>query len=1283
MTSSGAPPAVTSAGRVELRAPPTVEPDEASGAALVGVLPMLGSLGALLAMGALSGADHGRAYVATGAFALAALCLVVAQLDRARVLHRRRVLRARWAYLRYLDGVRREARDAADSLRLAARRRFPDPHDLPVHASADDPGRIPLPRDGSLPMRFGVGAARASPELALPAAGVDERADYAAAAALQRLVGSQQTVDGVPATLDLATTTRIQLSGPRQQARSLARAMVCSAVATHPPTRLAVAVLCDEGGRPLWDWLKWLPHALDQRSGDAAGPARLVATSAGTLADLMADAPEGRHLLLVVDGTDLPDGRPGLSGPGVTLVEVGGGTRRDRGLTEGEVRIELDREAATVHWADRPASGCVSDRCDPVTAEALARGLARPTAASTTTGLGLSRLPGPAGSAAVAVRWAPRPARDRLRVGFGVGASGEPVHLDLKEAARGGMGPHGLVVGATGSGKSELLRTLVLGLALTHPPDDLALVLVDFKGGATFAGVAGLPHVSALVTNLAGELALVDRAEDVLGGELVRRQELLRAAGNIASVHDYERARSAGTRLPPLPALLIVVDEFTELLAARPDFIDLFGTIGRVGRSLGLHLLLASQRLDEGRLRGLDAHLSYRICLRTFSAAESLAVLGAPDAAALPPTPGVGYLRTHPESLVRFSATYVSDSMPARAPLLGSSAVLPYTVAPVGTRRSGPLLRSCDVEASFLDQAVGAMTGLGPTAHRMWLPPMGAPETLGGLLPDLGADPLLGLTSAASRIAGPLRVPVGIVDRPRAHRRDTLTLDLTGAHGHVAVVGAPRSGTSTLLCTLVAGLALSGTPRETRIFVLDFGGGTLGAFSGLPHVAAVADRSDLALARRAVVEARRILDHRDAGAGDDGVGDVFVVVDGWSSMRGVAEDLEWELQDLAQRGLGFGVHLVVGTTRWSDLRTSLRDLFGTRLELRLGDPQDSEVDRRTAALVPTTRPGRGLTHEGLHFLAALPRIDGVAETDTLGAGVDDLVARVAGAWSGPTVPRLRPLPRRVGLDQVRRLAPVDRRLLLGLAERTMAPVGLDLHEGGHLLVFGDTGSGKTAVLRTCLREIVRSHSPHEAQLVLVDHRRALLGEASDDHVLHDLVSDSQIGPALAELAVYLQGRLPGPDVTARQLHDKSWWSGADVFVLVDDYDLVAPTSASPLHALVPLLPYARDIGLHLFLARRASGSARALHDPVLQRLRDLAVPGLLLSGSPSEGPLVGDERPTPAPPGRGRLVTRGRDVEALQIAWTDPVTLPSAPAGPEHPARDLPGGGAHEVLEGT
>ena len=178
--------------------------------------------------------------------------------------------------------------------------------------------------------------------------------------------------------------------------------------------------------------------------------------------------------------------------------------------------------------------------------------------------------------------------------------------------------------------------------------------------------------------------------QDALSGEMVRRQELLRDAGNFASVRDYERARTAGEHLAPLPSLFIVVDEFSEMLSAKPEFIDLFVAIGRLGRSLGLHLLLASQRLEEGRLRGLESHLSYRIGLRTFSAQESRTVLGVPDAYELPPMPGLGFLKPDQSTLLRFKAAYVcGPPASARAPAVTRDesgvlqGILPWTITEV------------------------------------------------------------------------------------------------------------------------------------------------------------------------------------------------------------------------------------------------------------------------------------------------------------------------------------------------------------------------------------------------------------------------------------------------------------------------------------------------------------------------------------------------------------------------------------------------------------------------
>ena len=196
-------------------------------------------------------------------------------------------------------------------------------------------------------------------------------------------------------------------------------------------------------------------------------------------------------------------------------------------------------------------------------------------------------------------------------------------------------------------------------------------------------------------------------------------------------------------------------------------------------------------------------------------------------------------------------------------------------------------------------------------------------------------------------------------------------------------------------------------------------------------------------------------------------------------------------------------------------------------------------------------------------------------------------------------------------------------------------------------MLGDGQSGKSVVLRALAQEIMRTRTPQQAQLVVVDYRRALLGEIPDEYLLNYLTSAAQAQPALRDLATYLENRIPGPDVTPEQLRDRSWWTGAEVFVLVDDYDLVATQQSSPVAALQPLLAQARDVGLHLAVARRSGGASRALYEPVIQSLRDLAMPGLMLSGSPDEGPLLGNLRPTPAtarprPADHPRARCRGR-----------------------------------------
>ncbi|MFI7490312.1 type VII secretion protein EccCb [Micromonospora echinaurantiaca] len=841
---------------------------------------------------------------------------------------------------------------------------------------------------------------------------------------------------------------------------------------------------------------------------------------------------------------------------------------------------------------------------------------------------------------------------DYLRVPIGVDDGGAPVLLDLKESAQDGMGPHGLLVGATGSGKSELLRTIVVALAARHSSADLNLVLIDFKGGATFSSLEGLPHTSAVITNLADQLPLVERTREALAGELVRRQELLRSAGNYVSRLDYERARDAGAPLAPLPSLLIICDEFSELLAAQPDFIDLFVMIGRLGRSLGVHLLLATQRLEEGRLRGLDTHLSYRIGLRTFSAFESRTVLGVPDAYELPNAPGHGYLKTG-AAMTRFRATYVSG--PPALTGVDAGATVPPELA----------------GRSLLHVVVHQLRAGRPPAHQIWLPPLAEPPTLDELLP-LTRKPARGLTSTVG--AGSLTAPVGVVDRPYEQRRDPLLVDLAGAGGNVAVVGASLSGKSTMLRSLLASLALTHTPREVQFFCLDFGGGALRSLTALPHVSGVAGRRDTEAVRRTVAEVVALLDGREARFAEQGVesmasyrqrraagefpddpfGDVFLVVDGWNILRLEYAELEETVTLLAQRGLQYGVHVVLTAIRWSELRLSMRDLLGTKLELRLGDPNESEFNRRTAANVPEAAPGRGLTRDRLHFLTALSRLDGKHSVDDLAEATAALADQVAEAWPGRAAPPVRMLPRRLTRAELNEVSdPSAAGLPIGVDEASLAPVYLDLDSDPHLTVFGDAECGKSNLLRLVAQQLVARRTPAEARLVVADYRRSLLGAVPAEHLLEYAPSNQGFAQALASIREAMTNRLPGPDVTTEQLRTRSWWRGPELFILVDDYDLVASAGNNPLSVLHDLLPQARDIGLHLILARRVGGLARALYEPVLQRLRELDSPGLLMSGNREEGQVLGTLRPQPMPPGRGTLVRRRDGARLIQTALAE------------------------------
>ena len=375
---------------------------------------------------------------------------------------------------------------------------------------------------------------------------------------------------------------------------------------------------------------------------------------------------------------------------------------------------------------------------------------------------------------------------------------------------------------------------------------------------------------------------------------------------------------------------------------------------------------------------------------------------------------------------------------------------------------------------------------------------------------------------------------------------------------------------------------------------------------------------------------------------DEPATDLLLVVDGYLTLRTEFDDLEARLLPLAAQGLAYGLHLAVSATRWSELRPALKDLLGARLELRLGEPAESEVDRRRAATVPAL-PGHGLAPDGAPLVLAAPRA--AADADAAA-----LVGRVAEACHGPGFAPVRLLPSRIDVAD---LPPGGPGIPLGVDEDRLARVELDPAAEPHLVCFADAESGKTTLLRLVAQGIVGRSTPEQARVIVVDPRRGLLGDVPDTHLIGYASTAEQASTAARTLAESLRKRLPGPEVTPRALRERSWWRGPEVYLLIDDYDLVAPsgTAAHPLLPIAEFLPQAKDVGLHVVVARRCGGAGRALFDPLLGRLRELGAPGLVLNGSPDEGALVDSVKASPQPPGRGVLVDRRRGARRVQLAW--------------------------------
>ena len=504
--------------------------------------------------------------------------------------------------------------------------------------------------------------------------------------------------------------------------------------------------------------------------------------------------------------------------------------------------------------------------------------------------------------------------------------------------------------------------------------------------------------------------------------------------------------------------------------------------------------------------------------------------------------------------------------------------------------------------------------------HQVWVAPLPAVEPLDAVL--TGPPWWHG----GERAEG-LRAVVGRLDLPAEQRTQPFELDLSGSGGHLAVVGSPRTGKSTVLRTLAASLIWRHTPAQVQLYAIDLGGGLLSALAGAPHVGGIAGKLDREAVTRVVRQLRTEVEDREQAfreAGHESMSDargagafadLFLLIDGWEAFKREFEGLDRELEELAATGLSFGVHVVVAANRWAEIRPALLDNLGTRLELRLHDAIDSLVSRQAASSLPAEVPGRGLTTDALHFQIALPRVDGVAE-DEDGGGARNArrrrgraLERRAGAADPPPAARARPAAAAAAVAARGRA--VRRR-----GARARPRVG----------ALRRPGPALPGVRRQPERQVVAAARPRSRPGRGVSARAAAAGggrrPALADRPRARSARDDLCGVAARRPG---GGRAPARDrrradgpADASPLAGPTW-VGPRYVVLFDDYDLVTGPTGGPLQPLLDVLAVGGDVGLNVVLARRVGGSARGAYEAVFSRLRELGSPGMLLSGDRGRG----------------------------------------------------------------
>lgn len=1257
----------------------------------------------------------------------------------------------RRSYLRRLDEDRDEVQRAAAEQRRSQLFVHADPQQLDTVIGGP---RMWERRSGDpdfLDVRLGIGVQQASDSavtLQWPEVPVGEELEPVTGGALRDFILEQSKIRGIGKVLSLRSKPGFSfVAGSLAELHDLFRSVLCSLAVYHSPSDLKLMVVTRHP--ELWAWLVWLPHSQHDEMFDACGLRRLVFASPTELEEALDAelhrkgrgpwvAPSGAsptstpsamesqsgltlgpHWVIVDDQVGTEEQWEGVTGQkgmaGITVLRLATRPGSGVGFDSDDQCFEI-RNGKLLH---RGAFYAVPDRLAESTANRYARALAR---WSPMTAGELSATDSQGGELLRALSindprhldvdrlWAESRGRGDPKwamVPVGVKPGGELQHIILRAKDFGGFGFHSVVIGTSGSGKSEYFLSLCSGIALTHSPETFIVIFVDMKFESAAQDLEGFPHVAGSLSNLGkDDRHLADRMRKAVNGEIARRYRLFKEAG-ARDANEYEEMRLAGRDLEPVPILLVIIDEYLELFIHHPEWIDLVIHIGQEGRGCNVFFTLGGQRLDLSSLSKAKSNIAFRVALRAETAEDSRDVIGSDAALHLPSREnGYALLKVGPRDLEQFRCFYVSAPfvLPKKVVETNKTVAVSFSQPRPFTWEYQPLSEADSAALAVADQPEepdeflfhpdgfrkkklvdvireSLISHPARPPHSIWLPPLEVSEPVDALVAgwrgkpwhvDYGQNP--GLV-----------FPVGVVDIPEDHAQQVHTID--AEMDNIMVVATAQRGKSTAMMTLMMAAALMYRPERVTFFCI---GAALYPVEELPHVAGVVSLSDSEGVSRTVATIEGLIRAREAafkrhqidiaefrerrfgasGGGatdpDDKFGDVFLVVDNFGDLYEKDAGIGDRVIALARQGLSYGVHVMTSATAWFvGQKQGLLNVSNARVQLRLSNPDESQmgssIELRKAARNTLDRPGFGLTREGHELLIGLPEITS-ADGERIGTRqVGQVVIGVAGTGKVETLARL---PASIALREIVAAyadtadAADALNIPFAIGESALQPIVLPTRSVPNLLVMGRQSCGKTTALAAFGQALMSRLQPEQAQITIIDPKTSLIGKIRGPHVRAYAYTPDDVDQVIGELVEQLRGRLPPAGLSQEELLNLRSWDGAHHFVLIDDEQelrshggIGKPAATAPLWGFIER---SREVGLHVIASRSPGNWAGvSVMNPFLQKLTASRAPTLFMDNDPASVKVFGRISAQQLPPGRGLLVTTDGDIEGVLVGAPD------------------------------